>query len=297
MYLIGHWFRRLIWLVIIIWLMWWKSVLCVYLVSYWEIFEKYWNILEGYQELSQYLRYQLRPEKGLLLHLVAVVGYKETEDTLRPTEEFCRKQKLQNSFSPWDLKKQRMLQHPQRNFVGQKTFRIHSVHGMRRNERYFDPRRNSVGRRTLRTSQLPGIVAGLVEFRQEGSSGGSYLEAKYEKARKVSTNNQRELSKDRQWFSDGRSCWKEGRSDYGISSRDDGSANGMSTSAATRIPATPSAAAWSAATTFENDGAPFTSAEEKGQELMPLSPYVEGEDVEAFPATFERTMCLRETSV
>ena len=30
---------------------------------------------------------------------------------------------------------------------------------------------------------------------------------------------------------------------------------------------------------------------------MPLSPYVEGEDIEAFLATFQRTMCLRETPV
>ena len=41
----------------------------------------------------------------------------------------------------------------------------------------------------------------------------------------------------------------------------------------------------------------LTTAKEKGQDGMPLSPYVEGEDIEAFLATFERTMRLSETSV
>ena len=41
----------------------------------------------------------------------------------------------------------------------------------------------------------------------------------------------------------------------------------------------------------------LTIGQEKGQDGMPLSPYVEGEDIEAFLATFEKTMCLRENPV
>ena len=51
----------------------------------------------------------------------------------------------------------------------------------------------------------------------------------------MSAKSQRELSKTRQWFSDGRSYRKEGKTDYGTSSGDDGAADGTSTGAATRI--------------------------------------------------------------
>ena len=41
----------------------------------------------------------------------------------------------------------------------------------------------------------------------------------------------------------------------------------------------------------------FITTKDKGQGGIPLSPYVEGEDIETFLATFEKTMCLRETPV
>ena len=148
-------------------------------MSYRDIFDSYWNVFEGYRELSQYLHCQLCTKKEPLWHLMAAVGYEEKWKILRvPCGNSLRQKNLQTLFSAWSYEETENTLGPMEEFCKS------------------DHLQNSI---TFRNS---GWTCGNSMRR---SSGRVHLKVKYKKARNVSTNSLRELSKVRQWFSDGRS--------------------------------------------------------------------------------------------